>query len=140
MIVEFLAHVIKVAKRNGLDQRNVWNDEDTSLAKKITIMIAMKGEKSLVRENARDPVPVTGKRNFYYIYSFNSISYYYRDRSDRKRDKRDRSRSRDKRRDKDKKERKPEFDIKIKEEPVDGKWKYTAKITQNYTENYLSMP
>lgn len=45
----------------------------------------------------------------------------FRDRSERKRDKRDRSRSRDRRRDKDKKERKPEFDIKIKEEPVDGK-------------------
>lgn len=44
-----------------------------------------------------------------------------RDRSERKRDKRDRSRSREKRRDKDKKERKPEFDIKIKEEPIDGK-------------------
>ena len=45
----------------------------------------------------------------------------FRDRSERKRDKRDRSRSRDRRRDKDKKERKPDFDIKIKEEPIDGK-------------------
>jgi hypothetical protein len=45
----------------------------------------------------------------------------FRDRSERKRDKRDRSRSREKRRDKDKKERKPDFDIKIKEEPIDGK-------------------
>lgn len=51
--------------------------------------------------------------------------FILRDRSERKRDKRDRSRSRDKdrsdrKRDKERKERKPEFDIKIKEEPIDG--------------------
>jgi hypothetical protein len=49
------------------------------------------------------------------------LIFFHSDRAERKRDKRDRSRSRDRRRDKDKKERKPEFDIKIKEEPVDGK-------------------
>lgn len=48
------------------------------------------------------------------------MKLFCRDR-ERKRDRR--SKSREKRRDKDKKERKPEFDIKIKEEPVDGKFK-----------------
>lgn len=55
-------------------------------------------------------------------------NFVNRDHSERKRDKRDRSRSsrdkdRERKRDKERKERKPEFDIKIKEEPVDGELK-----------------
>lgn len=63
---------------------------------------------------------------FLLIVTLEKLIYYFviRERSERKRDKRDRSRSRDKdrerKRDKERKERKPEFDIKIKEEPVDG--------------------
>lgn len=66
--------------------------------------------------------------------------YLHRDRSERKRDKRDRSRSRDKdrerKRDKERKERKPEFDIKIKEEPVDGELKSFHKSSlQNHSKS-----
>jgi hypothetical protein len=58
---------------------------------------------------------------------------FHRDRSERKRDKR--SKSRERRRDKDKKERKPEFDIKIKEEPVDGEFEiYLNKLCQQNIE------
>lgn len=127
--------MIRVARRNDLDPRNAWKDDDTSHARKITI--AMKDEKSLVRGSARDHVLVIGKELFH-IYSCNSYLFViYRDRSERKRDKRDRSRSRgEKRRDKDKKERKPEFDIKIKEEPVDGEFEslLLTKIKQNSKE------
>ncbi|CRL01961.1 CLUMA_CG015409, isoform A [Clunio marinus] len=59
-----------------------------------------------------------------------------RDRSERKRDKRDRSRSRDKdrerKRDKERKERKPEFDIKIKEEPIDDYPDYSQQDYSQY--------
>lgn len=130
--------MIKVARRNDLVRRNAWKDDDTSHARKITI--AMKDEKSHVKGSARDHVLVIGKELFH-IYSCNSYLFIiYRDRSERKRDKRDRSRSRgEKRRDKDKKERKPEFDIKIKEEPVDGEFKslLLIKLSKIPRKNYL---
>lgn len=101
-------------------------EEDESRA--MTIWNATRDEESLARRSESEedlaqrtgkslPSDVTQKQQSQH----NSL---HRDRSERKRDKRDRSRSRDKdrerKRDKERKERKPEFDIKIKEEPVDG--------------------
>lgn len=138
--------ISKDSKENDLDQGkrvvhagHLPRKEDVARKTNTSVEVNLVKRK----ENEGEHVLVTGKlQTFIHLNSHaNHSSYFNRDRSERKRDKRDRSRSRDKdrerKRDKERKERKPEFDIKIKEEPIDGK--LSSKTPQNMQKR-LSTP